>query len=231
MADIFGIGTTIGAIGDTIIEGLNYAQNKEAFEFNKKQQEYANKWNEYVYEDQKKREDTAVQRRAEDLEKAGMNKLMAAGGSAGAGGAVTASGSSLQGNNTQLNLTEKAGAIYDTVYKMLTMNNDLATSQAQRDLIRAQTIDTLENSKNHIVDRENKRANTKYTKELEKNAIQEREKLLYDLEKSMKMNLRTSDATDTRANTLSGAVNEGASIIGDWARKIMGRNTRYKRFR
>lgn len=186
MADIFGIGTTLGALGDTTIGALNFGLQKEAYEYQKQQQEYANKWNEYVYEDQKKQANTAVQRYVKDLEAAGMNKLLAAGGSAGTGSATSASTVGVTPPQMQANLTEKIGSIYDSVYKMVTMGNEIATSQAQRQLMSSQALQSIESSN--------------LTK-AQKKAI------MYDLEKSMNMNIRTTDNLNSNFNSLM-------SIIG-----------------
>lgn len=186
MSDIYGIGSTLGAIGDAVIGGLNFGLQKEAFEYQKKQQEYANKWNEYVYEDQKKLANTAVQRHVKDLEGAGMNKLLAVGGSAGTGSPTSASTVGVTPPQIGLNLSEKVGAIYDSVYKMVTMGNEIATSQAQRQLMASQALQAIEN--------------TNLT-EAQKKTI------MYDLEKSMNMNLRTTDSLNNNFNSLM-------SIIG-----------------
>lgn len=170
---IFGIGTTLGAIGDSIIGGLNYKNQQEALEWQKKQQEYVNKWNEYVYEDQKKMANTEVQRRVKDLEEAGLNKLLATGGSAGTGSAVSGSTSNIQAPQMQANLTEKIATIYDTVYNAISMSNDLAMSATQRQLMQAQMLDTMKSAG------------------VKSNVIKQ---LHYDLQKSMKLGLRTNDA-------------------------------------
>lgn len=186
MSDIYGIGSTLGAIGDAVIGGLNFGLQKEAFEYQKKQQEYANKWNEYVYEDQKQLANTAVQRHVKDLEGAGMNKLLAVGGSAGTGSPTSASTVGVTAPQIGLNLSEKVGSIYDSVYKMVTMGNEIATSQAQRQLMASQALQAIEN--------------TNLT-EAQKKTI------MYDLEKSMNMNLRTTDSLNNNFNSLM-------SIIG-----------------
>lgn len=201
MADIFGIGTTLGALGDAAIGGLNFALQKEAFEYQKQQQEYANKWNEYVYEDQKQQANTAVQRYVKDLEAAGMNKLLAAGGSAGTGSTTSASTVGVTPPQMQANLTEKIGTIYDSVYKMVTMGNEIATSQAQRQLMSSQALQSIENSN--------------LTK-AQKKAI------MYDLEKSMNMNIRTTDNLNSNFNSLM-------SIIGSVTAKTEEEIKEYER--
>lgn len=187
MSDIFGIGSTLSAIGDGIIGGLNFGLQKEAYEYQKKQQEYMNRWNEYVYEDQKKLANTAVQRHVADLEAAGMNKLNAVGGSAGMGAATSASSVGVNPPQIEMSLSEKVSNIYDSVYKMVTMGNEIATSQAQRDLMSTQALQAVENAN---------------LTEQQKRAVK------YDLEKSMQMGLRTTDSLNNNFNTLM-------SIIGN----------------
>lgn len=178
--DFLGLGGIVSGIGDIITGGMNYKNQEEALEFNKNAFREQMDFAKYQYEDQKQQANTAVQRRVKDLEAAGFNKLMAAGGEAGAGGTVAAAGANVQAPQLELGLSEKTKAIYDTIYSMLTMNNDLATSATQRELIKAQMYDTL------------KSAGVKN---------QQIETLMYDLKKSMKMNIRTTDMLNSSFNT------------------------------
>lgn len=79
------VGGILGAISNSILGGINAHQQQK---WNKQQQENWNKQFEYtkwLNQVQMQREDTAVQRRAADLQAAGMNRLMAAGDGAEAG--------------------------------------------------------------------------------------------------------------------------------------------------
>lgn len=79
------IGGIMSAISDSILGGINAHQQQK---WNKQQQENWNKqfeYTKYLNNLQMQREDTAIQRRAADLQAAGMNRLMAAGDGAEAG--------------------------------------------------------------------------------------------------------------------------------------------------
>lgn len=80
-----GIDTGLGLIGDMINTGFNIwnavdqnKQNKWSRDFAQQQFDYQKGLNEKLFE----REDNAVQRRAADLQKAGLSKTLAAGGAA-----------------------------------------------------------------------------------------------------------------------------------------------------
>ena len=80
-----GIGSTIGTIGDIIIGGLNYDTAQKNYELQKKLLKYNKKQQSIQYE----REDNAVLRRVADLQRAGLNKVLATGSAAGSGAVVS----------------------------------------------------------------------------------------------------------------------------------------------
>lgn len=74
----FSLGNTLGAIGNIGVGYFNYQLAKKQYGYQKRlQREIFN------------REDTAAQRRAADLEAAGLSKTLAAGGTASAGPVVS----------------------------------------------------------------------------------------------------------------------------------------------
>ena len=201
--DLFGIGSMFGAIGDATIGGLNYAEQKkqnaidnefrertyqEQFDFAKKQ-----------YEEQKLREDTAVQRRAKDLEQAGFNKLMASGQGANAGSTVGTVSGGAGGQAPQLQLGIQQSI--DTIYNALKMNSDISMSDMQKKLIEQEIISKQIESNLDIANTKNIDAKTK--------------EQLYNYNKSRNMNLRTTDAVDNRYNTAKAAAAEVTKAMAE----------------
>lgn len=143
--DLFGLGSMFGAIGDAVIGGLNYGeqknQNKIDNAYREKAFEYQKQLQQQIFE----REDNAVQRRVKDLEKAGFNKLMASGQSANAGQSVGAySGAGGQAPQMQLGIQQSI----DSIYNALKGSQEIATSKAQRALINAQIASEVSKAAN-----------------------------------------------------------------------------------
>lgn len=198
--DLFGLGSMMGAISDGIVGGLNYKNQKEALEEQKKQNAWANQFAEKnfdfaqkQYEEQKLREDNATQRKVADLEKAGFNKLMAAGQGASAGAGVGTVSGGGSGNFTAPQLQLGIQQSIDSIYNALKMTNDLAISEQQKNLIEAQVLGEYESQNLTREQREELNARKKET--------------LYNLKKSQGLGLRTTDAMNSNINTVIGATN------------------------
>lgn len=136
------IGGILSAIGNATIGGINAAQQSK---WNKQQQENWNKQFEYtkwLNQQQMMREDTAIQRRAADLEKAGMNRLMAAGDGAEAGtltsfqGNAGGSAPQFEGNPIESFLAAKQSQanIANTEAQTQLIRNKAETEKAKKEL-------------------------------------------------------------------------------------------------
>lgn len=146
---MFGIGSALGAIGNAIIGGLNYKEQKKINEQNlalqREQFEYQKNLQKEIFA----REDSAVQRKVQDLVKSGLNPALAAGGGASAGSAV---GMVQMGGQqaAQLNM-DMQGAV-DNIYNALKSSQEIATSKAQRALINAQIAGEIADAANTTED-------------------------------------------------------------------------------
>lgn len=120
-------------ITNTVLGAKNYQLQKE---WNKKQQENWNKQFEYtkwINQQQMKREDTSVQRRAADLQAAGMNRLMAAGDGAEAGTLTSFTGNT-GGTAPQMDIPNPIEAYLSARQSQA----NIANTEAQTALIRNQ---------------------------------------------------------------------------------------------
>ena len=140
------IGGIMSAIGQSIFGGLNASEQRK---WNKQQQENWNKQFEYtkwLNQKQMEREDTAVQRRASDLQAAGMNRLMAAGDGAEAGTLTSfqgnAGGSAPEINvnpiEAYLNAKQSQANIANTEAQTALIKNKAETEKVSKNLKGAQ---------------------------------------------------------------------------------------------
>ena len=117
MADFGSVASGVGAIVDNLINmfntGYNMYTNQRDFDYQKALQQQ-------IFE----REDTAIQRRMNDLQAAGLNPNLAAGSAANAGSVVARS------NTNDLN----PGSVLDTVAALQQIKN----ARVQNDILKAQ---------------------------------------------------------------------------------------------
>lgn len=142
------IGGILGAISDSVIGGINAFQQSK---WNKQQQRNWEKQFEYtkwLNQQQMAREDTAVQRRAADLQAAGMNRLMAAGNGAEAGtltsfqGNAGGSAPQFEGNPIEsfLAARQSQANIANTEAQTTLVKNQAETEKAKNALVKEQKI-------------------------------------------------------------------------------------------
>lgn len=178
--DLFGLGSMFGALADGIVGGLNYEEQKK---YNKWAQDFSERnfqFQQQQYEEQKQREDTAVQRRAKDLEQAGFNKLMAAGQGANAGSTVGTVSPGGQAPQLQLGIQQSI----DTIYNALTTQQNIAQSKTQQQLTESQILGQQATTK-----KINKEIEKIYNDTLKTDA--ERNKIISDMMKTDAERLRT----------------------------------------
>lgn len=108
------VGGIIGAIGNIIIGGLNYSLQKKQYE-----------WQKRAWKQQMAREDNAMQRRVLDLQNAGLNPVLAAGGS----GAGSSGAPQISAPNLQLDLAEQALMVMNLVQGQKNIAKTVAETQ------------------------------------------------------------------------------------------------------
>ena len=129
--DLFGIGATVSGLAQASASWYNaYQQSRNSAEANAINRDSLN-WQKQQWEQVKNREDTAVQRRAADLQAAGLSKTLAAGSAAG-----TSSAPSLPSIEPVQapDYSKGFGHLMDIVPAV----QDIAKTQAETDLIRMQ---------------------------------------------------------------------------------------------
>ena len=161
------IGGILSAINGAIFGGINAAEQKK---WNKQQQENWNRQFEYtkwLNQQQMIREDNAVQRRANDLQKAGMNRLMAAGDGAEAGTLTSFQGNA-GGSPMQLDINP-----IEAFLAAKQSQANIANTEAQTELIRNK-------SQTESINKELKSAQKNLTLAMEAKTEQERKNALVD---------------------------------------------------
>lgn len=121
----FGLKTSDGSFNWGMIPFVGAGwSNERNLQFQKEQQEYQRQLQNQIFG----REDTATQRRMQDLMKAGLSPTLAAGSAASAGSVV----------NSQAPHGDDVSDSIAQVLSLIKMESDISTSQAQRELIKSQ---------------------------------------------------------------------------------------------
>lgn len=140
-ASKYGLSATDSVLG-TDFMGEYY--NQKNYDMQLEQQAYQRRLQQQLFD----REDNAVQRRMADLKAAGMNPLLAAGGAAGAGQAVTSSAPQISNNAFADRAIAKAKA--DADISMTKAQQELINDQAQgvrlQNKLTQKTIDWYDNN-------------------------------------------------------------------------------------
>lgn len=164
--DLFGIGSTMNALSNVITGSLNYKEQKKAREenmaFQRDQFNYLKEQNQL----QQHREDTAVQRKMQDLRESGLNPLAAdatGGASTGATGSTT-SFTGEQAAQRPLDMLNGLQIEADSLYNLMSAKNGLAQQQAQTDNLNQDLL----NKQQEILESQGRIANTTEDTKLKK---------------------------------------------------------------
>lgn len=181
--DLFGIGSTINGLSNLITGGLNYKEQKKAREenmaFQRDQFNYLKEQNAL----QQKREDTAVQRKMQDLRDSGLNPLAAdatGGASTGATGATT-SFTGEQAAQRPLDMLSGLQIEADSLYNLMSAKNGLTQQQAQTDNLNQDLL----NKKQEILESQGRIANTTEDTNLKKKQQQKIGKEMNKIDKEV----------------------------------------------
>lgn len=179
------------SVWDIVLGGLNGLISAGTSAVNYWQQSDNLKWQKEAQQTVWDREDNAVQRKVADLEAAGLNKNLAPGSPAQASGVVGTEAPQLQ--------QPKLGLDKYLEYQMA--RNQIAASEAQKNLINQQ-IDT--------------------EMERRENVIKERDVQEWNLAKSKEQGLRTNDTIDTTWNTWRAIANANKDLAKEAGSAIAG---------
>lgn len=124
---VSGIGESLGLITKPISDIYNIYANEKNYDLQKDQYAYQQALQHQIFS----REDNAVRRRAADLKAAGFNPLLAAGGAAGTGQAVTVSAPQ-RGNLNPV--------FADYMIAKARADTDISMTRSQQELVNEQTV-------------------------------------------------------------------------------------------
>lgn len=188
-----GIGSLISGVGtyagykqnaDASIRNTN-ATNKINYDIAMKNLDFQREYNSQIF----RREDTAVQRRAKDLENAGLSKTLAAGSAAGAGGSASTPQLNFDAQRPEYDISGAfSGAAtnaLNTFTGLMSMkqavdlnNQQIASAKAQAEKTLADTettkIENLTLAQRRQAELDNMLSNRNLTEEQRKNLIQQR---------------------------------------------------------
>lgn len=135
------IGDIISGLGSVISTGTGIYNSIEGNKFNREQFEYAKDLQNRIFD----REDTAVQRKSLDLERAGFSKWLSAGGQGAASGQAV--GTNLQHTPLQLGDFQQLGAMIQNFQKQ---RSEIGLTNAQTALTRQEALTEIEKRKEMV---------------------------------------------------------------------------------
>lgn len=207
--DLFGLGSIINA---GIGLGTNIYNAKQQKELNEKQLALSREQFEYNKQLQQKifeREDNAVQRKSEDLLKAGINPMLAGNTGGASAGAIVGSSAMSAGNAApQMNAEAmKVGNILNGIYDAMSAKQNLQMSQVQIDKLKSdiltdaqrrtnmqsENLKTIQDTDTSKATAERTRQETQNLQTTQDKIRKETEELTYNLDLSKNQRIRTND--------------------------------------
>lgn len=134
------IGALLGGIGGMISSGMNYSSQQSANRYNYAMHQQNLQFQKDAWNQSRQDQANAVQTRVADLENAGLNKALAMGSAAGVSSAPPTSPFQAQAPTMENPLAGFGGltGVAGEIASLITMKENIAQTQAQTDLIRAQ---------------------------------------------------------------------------------------------